>query len=45
MKGTVDTTDDVILTHLDIHFSRLDRKVVICPFDDSMRKIDGLPAG
>ena len=35
MKGTVDGVDDVIQTSLDIHFSRKDRKVAICPFDDS----------
>ena len=35
MKGTVLTVDDVIQTSLDIHFSRKDRKVAICPFDDS----------
>ena len=36
-------TDNVILTHLDIFFSRADRKVAICPFDDSMFKQSGVP--
>ena len=33
----------MILTHLDIFFSRADRKVAICPFDDSMFKQPGTP--
>ena len=43
VKDTVDTTDNVILTHFDIYFSRKDRKVAICPFDDSEEKISGVP--
>ena len=44
-KETVDTTDNVILTTLDIYFSRKDRKVAICPFDDSTLKPLAVPAG
>ena len=32
----------MILTHLDIFYSREDRKVAICPFDDN-NKLPGLP--
>ena len=45
MKDTVDGTPDVILTSLDIYFSRKDRKVSICPFDDSTLIQPGIPAG
>ena len=44
MKDTVETVDDVILTSLEIHFSRKDRRVAICPYDDS-NKQGGIDAG
>ena len=44
-KDTVDTQDDVILTSLDIYFSRKDRQVAVCPYDDSTLEQKGIPAG
>ena len=44
-KDTVEGVADVIVTSLDIYFSRLDRRVAICPFDDSTRTQGSIPEG
>lgn len=45
IKADVGGQTDVILTSLDIYFSRKDRKVAICPYDDMTQDQKGIPEG